>query len=117
MFLNQLALYEKVYYNNYINLQKRYLKNHSNFELEFVNSMDFKIFEFIEKIVNDNPFLTYKKFISLINNQFDIKLNNRKMKLVLQKIKISKKHIRVGTTFVNKCCSNPNSYFFSIIIF
>jgi len=76
--------------------------------------MDFKIFQFIEKIVNDNPFLSYKKFIFLINNEFNIKLNNYKMRLILKKIKISKKHIKQrvikSTEFLNEIIENRRKF-------
>ena len=58
--------------------------------------------------------LTYKTFISLINTEFNIKLNNKKMKLILNKIHITKKRIRrrliKSVEFLNQIIENRKKF-------
>ncbi len=108
------CLWKKIYYNNYDNLLIKYNKNHKDVEIEFMKSLDTTIFTFLESIVEKNPMLTYKTFISLINTEFNIKLNNIKMKLILNKIQITKKRIRrrliKSVDFLNQIIENRKKF-------
>ena len=80
-----------LYYDDYDALLKRYYKQHKDSKNTFLESLNKNIFEYIEKIVKTNPFLTYKKFIFMINDKFNIKLNNKNLKTILDNIGITKK--------------------------
>ena len=83
-----------LYYDDYDALLKRYYKQHKDSKNTFLESLNKNIFEYIEKIVKTNPFLTYKKFIFMINDKFNIKLNNKNLKTILDNIGITKKKIK-----------------------
>jgi transposase len=82
------------YFDDYNKLMNRYDKQHKDIKKIFIDSLNKDIFTFIQEIVNDNPFMTYNNFIHLINKKFNIKLNNTKIKWILDNINITKKHIR-----------------------
>jgi hypothetical protein len=50
------------YYNNYDNLHKRYTKQHCNKEKDFIDSLEQNIFDYVEILVKENPFITYGFF-------------------------------------------------------
>lgn len=89
--------WKKLYFYNYQNLLKRYDKQHLNKEVEFLDSLDNEIFEYIKEIVKDNPFINHKFFITVINKKFNLKLNGNKIKFLLKNLKLTKKRIRQQT--------------------
>ena len=82
------------YIDDYNKLMNRYNKQHKDIKKIFIDSLNKDIFTFVTEIVNDNPFMSHDKFIHLINQKFNIKLNNKKIKYILDNINITKKHIR-----------------------
>jgi transposase/uncharacterized protein YerC len=89
--------WKKLYFNNFENLLKRYNKQHLNKEVEFLDSLDNEIFEYIKDLVKDNPFINHKFFITMINKKFNLKLDNKKIRFLLKNLKITKKRIRQRT--------------------
>ena len=78
------------YIDDYNKLMNRYNKQHKDIKKIFIDSLNKDIFTFLTEIVNDNPFMSHNKFIHLINQKFNIKLNNRKIKYILDNIDITK---------------------------
>ena len=85
-----------------------------NKENEFINSLEDNIFDYVVKLVKENPFITYGIFISLINKEFNVKLNNNKMRFLLKNLNITKKRIRQRTikteTFLNQLIENRKKF-------
>jgi len=94
--------WKKRYLNNYINLSKRYTKQHLNVEEQFLDSLEKEVFDYVEELVKENPFITYRIFITLLNKKFNIKLNNVKIKYLLKNLNITKKRIRQRTIKTEK---------------
>jgi transposase len=69
------------------------MKNNFNVDIKF-NFNNETIIEFIKNTIKINPFLTKKEMIFKIIKKFDIKISNKKLSLIYNKLKLTKKKVK-----------------------
>jgi transposase len=86
----------KKYSNNLQILNDRiisYMKSNFNVDIK-LNFNNETIFEFIKNTIKINPFLTKKEMRFKIIKKFDIKISNKKLSLIYNKLKLTKKKVK-----------------------
>ena len=86
----------KKYSNNLQILNDRiisYMKSNFNVDIKF-NFNNETIVEFIKNTIKINPFLTKKEMRLKIIKKFDIKISNKKLSLIYNKLKLTKKKVK-----------------------
>ena len=86
----------KKYNNNFKLLNNRiisYMKNNFNVDIKF-NFNNETIIEFIKNTIKINPFLTKKEMRFKIIKKFNIKIANKKLSLIYNKLKLTKKKVK-----------------------
>ena len=86
----------KKYKNNLKLLNHRiisYMKNNFNVDIEF-NFNNQSIIDFIKNTIKINPFLTKKEMRFKIFKKFNIKISDKKLSLIFNKLKLTKKKVK-----------------------
>jgi len=86
----------KKYSNNLQFLNDRiisYMKSNFNVDIKF-NFNNETIVEFIKNTIKINPFLTKKEMRFKIIKKFDIKISNKKLSLIYNKLRLTKKKVK-----------------------
>jgi hypothetical protein len=103
-----------LYYDNYINLQKRYDKQHNDKINNFIKSIGNDVFDYIIEHVKKNPFIIQKELMLLINTKFNLHIHFSNIKYILRHIGITKKTCKKRVikteTFLNELIEKRNKF-------
>jgi hypothetical protein len=69
------------------------MKNNFNVDIEF-NFNNQSIIDFIKNTIKINPFLTKKEMRFKIFKKFNIKISDKKLSLIFNKLKLTKKKVK-----------------------
>ena len=102
------------YYSNYMNLQKRYIRQHTDKTKNFINELSTDIYNDVLEQVKVNPFITQKKLVMCLNDKFKLKINISKIKHILKHLGITKKKCKrrvvKSQDFYNKLIEKRKSF-------
>ena len=77
-----------------MNLQKRYIRQHTDKTKKFINELSTDIYNDVIKQVKVNPFITHKKLLIHLNDKFKLKINISKIKHILKHLGLTKKNVK-----------------------